>query len=93
MHARACLRARSSSFAARVAPELLAWLQLRCAASRQVSEGSGRMLVVAVGPQSEWGKTMALVGEAGDSETPLQERLGWMATSIGKVGPSQAGVA
>lgn len=44
------------------------------------------MLVVAVGPQSEWGKTMALVGEAGDSETPLQERLGWMATSIGKVG-------
>lgn len=29
---------------------------------------------------------MALVGEAGDSETPLQERLGWMATSIGKVG-------
>jgi magnesium-transporting ATPase (P-type) len=50
-----------------------------------VSEGSGRLLVVAVGPQSEWGKTMALVGEAGDEDTPLQEKLGDMASSIGKV--------
>ena len=51
----------------------------------QVTEGSGRMLVVAVGEQSEWGRTMALVvGEAG--ETPLQEKLGWLATAIGKLG-------
>lgn len=53
---------------------------------RQVSEGSGRLLVVAVGQQSEWGKTMALVGEAGDEDTPLQEKLGDMAAAIGKVG-------
>ncbi|KIZ04767.1 hypothetical protein MNEG_3196 [Monoraphidium neglectum] len=56
-----------------------------CRSGTQVSEGSGRLLVVAVGPQSEWGKTMALVGEAGDEDTPLQEKLGDMASSIGKV--------
>ncbi|KAI7841822.1 hypothetical protein COHA_004351 [Chlorella ohadii] len=51
----------------------------------QVTEGSGRMLVVAVGEHSEWGRTMALVvGEVG--ETPLQEKLGWLATAIGKLG-------
>ena len=51
----------------------------------QVTEGSGKMLVVAVGEHSEWGRTMALVvGEVG--ETPLQEKLGWLATAIGKLG-------
>ncbi|EFN57544.1 hypothetical protein CHLNCDRAFT_6358, partial [Chlorella variabilis] len=51
----------------------------------QITEGSGRMLVLAVGEQSEWGRTMALVvGEVG--ETPLQEKLGWLATAIGKLG-------
>lgn len=55
------------------------------AAAAQVTEGSGRMLVLAVGEDSEWGRTMALVvGEAGD--TPLQEKLGWLATAIGKLG-------
>lgn len=54
-------------------------------APAQVTEGSGRMLVIAVGEQSEWGRTMALVvGEA--AETPLQEKLGWLATAIGKLG-------
>ena len=38
----------------------------------QVSEGSGRLLVVAVGESSEWGKTMALMQDAGDDTTPLQ---------------------
>ena len=38
----------------------------------QVSEGSGRLLVVAVGESSEWGKTMALMQDAGDDATPLQ---------------------
>jgi hypothetical protein len=43
------------------------------------------MLVTAVGEQSEWGRTMALVmGEAGD--TPLQENLAVLATAIGKIG-------
>ncbi|PSC72089.1 P-type ATPase [Micractinium conductrix] len=51
----------------------------------QVTEGSGRMLVLAVGENSEWGRTMALVvGEA--SDTPLQEKLGWLAAAIGKLG-------
>jgi hypothetical protein len=43
------------------------------------------VLVLAVGPNSEWGRTMALVqGEAVD--TPLQEKLGVLATAIGKLG-------
>jgi Ca2+-transporting ATPase len=51
----------------------------------RVTEGSGRALVVAVGPRSEWGRTMSLVvGESGD--TPLQEKLGVLATAIAKVG-------
>jgi hypothetical protein len=56
----------------------------------QVSEGSGRVLVVAVGLQSEWGKTMALVGGAGSEDTPLQEKLADMAAAIGKVGGGRA---
>ncbi|EFJ50671.1 hypothetical protein VOLCADRAFT_88435 [Volvox carteri f. nagariensis] len=52
----------------------------------QVTEGSGKLLIVAVGENSEWGKTMALVGEAGDDETPLQVKLTWVASTVGKVG-------
>jgi Ca2+-transporting ATPase len=51
----------------------------------QVSEGSGKAMVMAVGPHSEWGKTMALVArESGN--TPLQEKLGVLAAAIGKIG-------
>jgi magnesium-transporting ATPase (P-type) len=52
----------------------------------QVSEGSGRILVVATGTHSEWGKTMALVGSAGSEDTPLQEKLADLAGAIGKIG-------
>lgn len=52
----------------------------------QVSEGSGLMLVTAVGSNSEWGKTLELVGEAGDENTPLQEKLEDVAAAIGKIG-------
>ena len=41
---------------------------------------------MAVGENSEWGKTMALVGEAGDDETPLQVKLTWVASTVGKIG-------
>lgn len=57
-----------------------------CRSGTQVSEGSGRMIVVAVGERSEWGKTMALVGSAGSEDTPLQEKLADLAAAIGKVG-------
>jgi Ca2+-transporting ATPase len=57
-----------------------------CRSGTQVSEGSGRLLVVAVGEQSQWGKTMALVSSAGSEDTPLQEKLADMASAIGKVG-------
>jgi hypothetical protein len=57
-----------------------------CRSGTQVSEGSGRLLVVAVGEQSQWGKTMALVSGAGGEDTPLQEKLADMASAIGKVG-------
>jgi Ca2+-transporting ATPase len=56
---------------------------VRC--GTQVSEGSGTLLVTAVGVQSEWGRTMAMVvGETGD--TPLQEALTVLAAAVGKVG-------
>lgn len=51
----------------------------------QVTEGDGKILIVAVGLHSEWGQTMALVaGESAD--TPLQEKLTVLAAAIGKVG-------
>lgn len=53
----------------------------------QVTEGSGKALVLAVGEDSEWGRTMAMVmGQAGN--TPLQEALTTLAAAIGKVGLS-----
>ena len=56
---------------------------VRC--GTQVSEGSGSMLVTAVGVHSEWGRTMALVvGES--SDTPLQQALTVLAQAVGKVG-------
>lgn len=51
----------------------------------QISEGSGRAIVIAVGPYSEWGKTMALVARE-SGITPLQEKLGVLAVAIGKIG-------
>ena len=51
----------------------------------QLTEGSGSILVVAVGVNTEYGKTMSLVMTEAAS-TPLQEHLEVLATSIGKVG-------
>ncbi|KAG2500891.1 hypothetical protein HYH03_001650 [Edaphochlamys debaryana] len=63
-------------------PEEDCWVR----SGTQVTEGSGKLLIVAVGESSEWGKTMALVGEAGDDETPLQIKLTWVASTVGKIG-------
>ena len=52
----------------------------------KVTEGSGAMVVVAVGLNTEWGRIMAVTSEDNDEETPLQNRLDKVATSIGKVG-------
>ncbi len=52
----------------------------------QVTEGSGKGLVVAVGPNSQWGKTMQLMQDAGDDSTPLQDKLKTVAIIIGKIG-------
>eukprot|EP00762_Andalucia_godoyi_P006904 ANDGO_08331.mRNA.1 Putative calcium-transporting ATPase 11 len=51
----------------------------------QVADGTGRMLVLAVGENSEWGLTVAkLVKDPED--TPLQIKLDALATQIGKAG-------
>jgi hypothetical protein len=47
------------------------------------------VLVAAVGVNSEWGKTMLLVGTAGGDATPLQEKLEVVAGAVGKVGAGQ----
>ena len=50
------------------------------------------MLVIAVGEDSEWGRTMAMVvGESAD--TPLQEKLTDLAAAISKVGLAVAVLA
>ena len=51
----------------------------------QVSEGSGSMVVIAVGLNSEYGKAMSLVMPEAE-DTPLQETLAVLAAAIGKAG-------
>ncbi|KXZ55354.1 hypothetical protein GPECTOR_3g484 [Gonium pectorale] len=57
---------------------------VRC--GTQVQEGGGRILVLTVGADTEYGKTMAIVGTAGGEDTPLMEKLGDLAGAIGKIG-------
>ncbi|KAH7427614.1 hypothetical protein KP509_10G051700 [Ceratopteris richardii] len=55
-------------------------------AGTMVMNGSGKMLVTAVGMRTEWGKLMSKLSEGGDNETPLQVRLNGVATVVGKIG-------
>lgn len=52
----------------------------------KVRDGSGKMLVTAVGMKTEWGKLMETLNEGGEDETPLQVKLNGVATIIGKIG-------
>lgn len=55
-------------------------------AGTKVQDGSGKMLVTAVGMRTEWGKLMETLNEGGEDETPLQVKLNGVATIIGKIG-------
>jgi Ca2+-transporting ATPase len=50
-----------------------------------IAEGSGRMLAMRVGSNSEWGKTMEELTTE-QAQTPLQEKLEKVALLVGKVG-------
>lgn len=52
----------------------------------KVQDGSGKMLVTAVGMRTEWGRLMVTLSEGGEDETPLQVKLNGVATIIGKIG-------
>ncbi|KAL2898342.1 putative calcium-transporting ATPase 11 plasma membrane-type [Bienertia sinuspersici] len=52
----------------------------------KVQDGSGRMLVTAVGMKTEWGSLMETLNEGDEEETPLQVKLNGVATIIGKIG-------
>ncbi|KAL1335451.1 calcium-transporting ATPase 10, plasma membrane-type isoform X2 [Arachis ipaensis] len=56
----------------------------------KVADGSGVMLVTAVGINTEWGLLMANISEDNGEETPLQVRLNGLATFIGIIGLSVA---
>ncbi|XP_044389451.1 calcium-transporting ATPase 5, plasma membrane-type isoform X4 [Triticum aestivum] len=58
----------------------------------KVADGYGSMLVTGVGTNTEWGMLMANLSEDIGEETPLQARLNGVATLIGIVGLSVAGV-
>ncbi|CAA7048833.1 unnamed protein product [Microthlaspi erraticum] len=58
----------------------------------KVADGQGTMLVTGVGVNTEWGLLMASVSEDNGGETPLQVRLNGVATFIGIVGLTVAGV-
>jgi Ca2+-transporting ATPase len=56
----------------------------------KVSRGVGKMLAIAVGVNSEWGKTLAGLTKPAE-ETPLQEKLEKLVVLIGKIGSGVAG--
>lgn len=56
----------------------------------KVLDGSGQMLVTAVGRNSFFGKTMMAMREAAPEETPLQQKLDHLAESIAKLGMAAA---
>ncbi|MCO5554245.1 hypothetical protein L7F22_007773 [Adiantum nelumboides] len=58
----------------------------------KIADGYGTMLVTAVGTDTEWGELMASISDDRDEETPLQTRLTWVASFIGKIGISVAGI-
>ncbi|RID77881.1 hypothetical protein BRARA_A00753 [Brassica rapa] len=58
----------------------------------KVADGHGTMLVTGVGVNTEWGLLMASISEDNGGETPLQVRLNGVATFIGIVGLTVAGV-
>ncbi|KAJ9154253.1 hypothetical protein P3X46_027609 [Hevea brasiliensis] len=52
----------------------------------KVADGYGRMLVTSVGMNTTWGKMMSHISSDTNEQTPLQERLNELTSSIGKVG-------
>jgi len=55
----------------------------------QIGDGLGKMLVIATGMNSEWGKTLSKLQEEPE-QTPLQKKLDALAGNIGKVGTGVA---
>ncbi|KAG4914774.1 hypothetical protein AAZX31_19G035000 [Glycine max] len=52
----------------------------------KVADGYAKMLVTSVGMNTTWGQMMSSISQDIDEETPLQERLNKLTSSIGKVG-------
>ena len=58
----------------------------------KVRDGTGEMIVCAIGENSIMGRAMLLATNDDDSKTPLQEKLGDLADKIGVVGSIVAGL-
>lgn len=52
----------------------------------KVVDGYGMMLVTSVGMNTTWGEMMSKISSDSNEQTPLQERLNKLTSSIGKVG-------
>ncbi|KAK6161456.1 hypothetical protein DH2020_004837 [Rehmannia glutinosa] len=52
----------------------------------KVADGYGTMLVTSVGMNTSWGEMMSTISRDSDEETPLQERLYKLTSSIGMIG-------
>lgn len=52
----------------------------------KVADGYGKMVVVSVGMDTAWGEMMSSITRDSNEQTPLQERLNRLTSTIGKVG-------
>lgn len=52
----------------------------------KIADGYSRMVVISVGMDTAWGEMMSSITKDSKEQTPLQERLNRLTTSIGKIG-------
>lgn len=52
----------------------------------KVADGYSKMLVISVGTNTAWGEMMSSIARDSNEQTPLQERLNRLTSSIGRVG-------
>ncbi|PIN08810.1 Calcium transporting ATPase [Handroanthus impetiginosus] len=58
----------------------------------KVADGFSKMVITSVGMNTAWGEMMSSITQDSNEQTPLQERLNKLTSSIGKVGLSVASV-
>lgn len=80
------LRIDESSLTGQVDPVYVNQEKPFLVSGTKVMDGSGKMLVAAVGMRTGWGKSVEVLNDRDVEETPLQVKLNGVTTIVGKIG-------